>query len=59
MSEKKANTSASSKVSRTRYKALVGMNYGDKRVEPGEVVDDIPEADIEWLLEQNCIKEVD
>lgn len=58
MSEKKSSTPVSGKKPRTEYKALVGLNYGDKRVEAGEVVDDIPVDSVEWLLESNCIKEV-
>lgn len=58
MSDKTKSTPVSGKKPRTEYKALVGLNYGDKRVEAGEVVDDIPADSVEWLLESNCIKEV-
>lgn len=41
------------------YKVLVGLNYPpDRRVEPGEVADDIPGKSIKWLLEQGCIEPV-
>ena len=62
MSENTESTPVSGKKPRTKktkYKALVGLNYNDKRVEAGEVVDDIPKDSVEWLLESNCIKEVD
>ncbi len=58
MSDNKKSTPVSDKKPRTRYEALVGLNYGDKRVEAGEVVDDVPADSVEWLLESNCIKEV-
>lgn len=40
------------------YRALVGLSYGDKRVSAGEIVDDIPEVSIDWLLEGNYIEKV-
>jgi hypothetical protein len=43
---------------KTQYKALVGLNYGDSRVEAGAVVNDIPEDSIGWLLECNAIEKV-
>ncbi len=58
MSGKTKSTPVSDKKPRTEYKARVGLNYGDKRVEAGEVVDDIPAESVEWLLESNCIEEV-
>lgn len=58
MSDKTKSTPGSDKKPRTKYKALVGLNYGDTRVEAGEVVDDIPTDSVEWLLESNCIVEV-
>lgn len=37
-----------------------GLNYpSGKRVEPGEVVDDIPSADIKWLRDQGHIEDFD
>lgn len=41
-----------------KYKVLIGINYDDKRAEPGDVVDDIPEKSLKWLLEQNVIEPV-
>lgn len=59
MSEEKSSTPVSgSKKPRTEYKALVGLNWKNRRVEAGEVVDDIPSDSVEWLLESNCIEEV-
>lgn len=43
------------------YEVLVGMNYGpdQRRAEPGDVVDDLPEGSLGWLLEQRCIRKTD
>lgn len=41
------------------YKVLVGIEYGDKRVEAGEVVSDVPTKSVSWLLEQNIIELAD
>lgn len=41
-----------------RFRVLVGLNYGDKRAEPNEVVDDLPPRSVKWLLEQDCIEPV-
>lgn len=45
-----------------QYKVLTGMNYPvngvDKRVEVGEIVDDIPVTSIPWLLQDGHIEEV-
>lgn len=42
------------------YEVLVGLDYvtprGPRRAEPGEVVDDLPEKSLPWLLEQGCIR---
>jgi hypothetical protein len=43
-----------------KYKALVGLDYPpDKRVEAGDVVDDLPPTSVKWLKEQGLIEEVD
>lgn len=39
------------------YKVLVGLNYGDKRAEQGDIVNDLPNKSISWLLEQGYIQE--
>lgn len=51
---------------RERYRALVGLNYppygkgtDEKRVEPGEVCDDIPPQSIPWLLADGHIEKVE
>jgi hypothetical protein len=46
------------KPKKVQYRALVGLNYGDVRVEVGEVAHDLPEDSIEWLLESNSIEKV-
>lgn len=38
------------------YRVLVGLNYGDVRREPGDVVDDLPADSVAWLLAQGCIE---
>lgn len=40
------------------YKVLVGLDYGNppKRVEAGEVVDDLPAKSITWLTEQGMVE---
>lgn len=43
---------------KAKYRAVVGLNYGDVRVEAGDVVDDIPEDSLDWLLEGNYIVKV-
>lgn len=47
----------------SKYRALNGLNYpskggGEKRVEVGDVVDDIPPKAVSWLLRQGHIEEV-
>lgn len=43
-----------------KYRALVGIQFPpDRRVEAGEVADDIPANSIRWLLEQNLIEVVE
>jgi hypothetical protein len=41
------------------YRILTGMNYEGKRVEAGDVVDDIPNLDVEWLLHDGHIEKVE
>jgi hypothetical protein len=53
VSKKKRSSEAAES---TIYLALVGLNYGDKRVEAGEEVSDLPPASIPWLLEQGYIR---
>lgn len=40
------------------YEALVGLNYGDRRVEEGEIVSDLPEESAGWLLKQGYVRKV-
>ncbi len=43
----------------TEYRALVGLDYPPgKRAEPGDVVDDLPEKSVKWLLKDGKIAEV-
>ncbi len=42
----------------TKYRVLVGLSYGEKHVEIGDVVSDIPEESISWLLEGQYIEKV-
>lgn len=41
-----------------KYLVKSGMNYGDKRVEPGDVVDDLPASAIPGLVESGVIEPV-
>lgn len=42
------------------YRIVRGVNYpsgaGEKRAEPGDVVDDLPEESIGWLLDDGAIE---
>lgn len=38
------------------YEVVVGLDYGDKRAEPGDVVTDLPAKSVTWLLDQGFIK---
>lgn len=42
------------KTTKARYRATVGLSYptkgGERRVLPGEVIDDLPGPSIKWLL---------
>lgn len=41
------------------YKVLQGIDYGDKRAEAGDIVDDIPTRSVGWLKEQGIIELVE
>lgn len=43
------------------YKVLVGIDYGDKRSEIGDMVTDadLPATSIKWLTDQNVIELVE
>lgn len=45
------------------YKALVGFNYptasGEVRVEPGQVVSDLPERSVSWLVRDGVVAPVE
>lgn len=58
MSDKTESAPVSDKKPRAKFKALVGLNYDGKRVEVGEVVNDIPEDSVEWLIQNRCIEKV-
>lgn len=38
-----------------KYLAKVGLDYDDRRVEPGDTVDDIPIKSVKWLRECGAI----
>lgn len=52
------DTDASPRTSSPRYKVLVDLSYGDKRVQAGKIVTDIPNESLGWLLEGDYIKKV-
>lgn len=37
------------------YKAMTGLDYGNKRVEEGEIVSDLPAKSISWLVSQGLV----
>jgi hypothetical protein len=41
------------------YKVLRGITYGKKRAESGDIVTDIPEQSVAWLLACNIIEPAD
>ena len=44
----------------TQYRAVVGVDYPpNKRVEAGQLVDDLPEKSAKWLLSAGFIEAVD
>lgn len=57
--ETKPKKATKSKAPAGAYKAVVGFNYptasGEVRVEPGQVVTDIPERSISWLVRDGVI----
>jgi len=42
-----------------KFKVNTGLTYGNKVVEAGAIVDDIPSKSIKWLREQGLIEQVD
>jgi hypothetical protein len=48
---------------RSAYMVLVGMDYktpkGERRAEPGDVRDDLPERSLPWLLEHGAVRAVE
>ena len=42
-----------------KYKVLTGIDWGNRRAEAGEIVDDLPAKSIKWLRESNLIELVD
>lgn len=41
------------------YKVLVGLDYGDKRAEAGDIVSDLPTKSVSWLKEQGLIEDAE
>lgn len=42
-----------------RYRVVTGLDYNDRRAEPGDVVDDLPAKSVKWLTEQGHIVPAD
>jgi hypothetical protein len=40
------------------YLVKVGINYRDRRAEPGDVVSDLLPGEVEWMLADGMIEEV-
>ncbi len=56
--DESAEKPAKKPTNKVQYRALVGLNYGDVRVEAGEIALDLPEDSVEWLLASNSIEKV-
>jgi len=41
------------------YRVVTGLNYKDKRAEPGDIVTDLPARSTKWLLDQGHIQRVE
>ena len=49
-----------SKTPKTVYRVLSPyLAYRDTRAEQGDLVDDIPEGSVKWLLSDGCIEKVE
>lgn len=61
--EVKTEKAKDDKPDKRTFVVLVGINYptgsGEKRVEPGKKVSDIPARSVSWMLEQGIIKPVE
>jgi len=42
-----------------KYRINVGLDYGDKRAESGDVVDDLPSKSLKWLVDQGMVELAD
>ena len=40
-----------------KYLVNTGLDYNGRRVEPGNIVDDLPARSVKWMLEQGIIEE--
>lgn len=43
----------------SNYKVHTGIDYAGKRAEPGDVISDLPNGSIAWLLEQGIIEKIE
>lgn len=41
-----------------KYRTLTGLEYAGKRVEAGQVVDDLPESSVAWLRQGGFVEAV-
>jgi len=62
MTDEQKPEKAQDKTDKRTFVALVGINYstgsGEKRVEPGKKVSDLPASSVSWMLEQGIVQEV-
>lgn len=42
-----------------KHRALKGLNVGERRYEPGDLISGLPAASIRWLLDDGAIEVVD
>lgn len=43
----------------TKYEVVVGLNYSDKRAEPGDIISDLPDEAIPHLVAISAIRPVE
>lgn len=41
------------------YRVLQAIEYGDRRAEVGDLVDDVPQRSVKWLVDQQYIEVVE
>lgn len=42
----------------TQYEVLAVLDYEDKHAEPGDIVSDLPQVSIPWLIKDGLVREL-